>query len=84
MVDIEQQVRNILITKFNLSERTLSQSKNMIEESLLSSIEFVQLTTAVENIFDIEFENDDFSAMNFKNAASIADLVCRKRRNKAQ
>lgn len=84
MVNIQTQVKNILHTKFNLSEAALSKSESIIEDGLLSSIEFVQLTIAVESIFDIELDNEDFSSFNFKNAASIADLICRKKQVKTE
>ncbi|OPZ89627.1 MAG: D-alanine--poly(phosphoribitol) ligase subunit 2 [Firmicutes bacterium ADurb.Bin419] len=79
ILSIENEIKELMINKFNLTEEILSSSKSIIDEGLLSSIEFVKLTIELENLFDLEFDEADFNSANFKDISTIAGLINQKK-----
>ncbi len=78
-MSIENDIKKLFLNKFNLTEEILCSSDSIINEGLISSIEFVRLTIELENLFDLEFEDADFNTENFKNVSTIASLVMKKK-----
>lgn len=78
-MSIENEIKELIINKFNLTQEILCSSKSIIDEGLLSSIEFVKFTIELENLFDLEFDEADFNSANFKDITSIAGLITQKK-----
>ncbi|RCX16327.1 acyl carrier protein [Anaerobacterium chartisolvens] len=78
-MSIENDIKKLFVSKFNLTEEILCSGDSIVNEGLISSIEFVRLTIELENLFDLEFEDADFNPANFKNVSTIASLVMKKK-----
>ena len=74
---IEDQLKSLLVERCGLTTapEAILDDDSLYERWNLESVKILELVVGLEDLFDIEFEDEEFTQENFETIARIANVV---------
>ena len=78
--DIERQIKDMIVARCGLKAdpSEIGEGDSLYEKWGLESVKILELVVGMEDLFDIEFEDEEFTKENFETVARIAGVVRQK------
>ena len=74
---IEDQLKDIIVERCGLkvSPQDLDDQDSLFDKWGLESVKILEMVVGMEDLFDVEFEDDEFTKENFETIARIAQVI---------
>ncbi|WFR56969.1 phosphopantetheine-binding protein [Anaerocolumna sp. AGMB13025] len=73
---IYEDINNILNESFKMADSRIDKNTLLLNGGLnLNSLQLIELTVAIENYYNKEFDTDTLTEENFSSVEALADLI---------
>lgn len=73
---IYEDINNILNESFKMADSRIDKNTLLLNGGLnLNSLQLIELTVAIENYYNKEFDTDTLTEENFSSIEALADLI---------